>query len=110
MLTTYLPYPQIEYPELLKFTEIAAAGTAAALVPIKSITMRSRNDQFKYQGGGDEPGPVVEKLLAQLKAIQLGKVADDFGWRSAVAKAVEGEYEVEAVEGKTNGAIPGQLP
>lgn len=63
---------------------MAAAGTAAALVPIKSITMRSRNDEFKYQDGGDEPGPAVVKLLAQLKGIQQGKVKDQFGWLAEV--------------------------
>ena len=46
--------------------------------------MRSRNETFKYQDGGDEPGPAVVKLLGQLKAIQLGKVEDPFGWREAV--------------------------
>ena len=66
---------KIKYEELSSFTEVAAAGTAAALVPIKSITMRSKNDHFKYQGGGDEPGPAIVKLLAQLKGIQAGKVS-----------------------------------
>ena len=47
-----------------------AAGTAAALVPIKSITMRSRNDKFEFQGGSDEPGPACVKFLEQLQGIQ----------------------------------------
>lgn len=81
-------------------------------MPIKSITMRSRNDTFKYQGGGDEPGPAVVKLLAQLKAIQLGKVPDTFGWREAVReyRAEEFEREAAAAGGKANGHVPGQLP
>lgn len=73
--------------------------------------MRSRNDEFKYQGGGDEPGPAVSKLLAQLKAIQLGKVEDPFGWRESVREFKAEEYEREAGgKGQANGHVPGQLP
>lgn len=63
-----------------------AAGTAAALVPIKSITMRSKGDTFEYQGGGDEPGPACVKLLRVLKGVQQGKEKDEFGWLSPVAE------------------------
>ena len=54
-----------------------AAGTAAALVPIKSITMRSRNDKFEYLNGSDEPGPVCLKFLEQLQGIQRGKIQEE---------------------------------
>ncbi len=64
-----------------------AAGTAAALVPIKSITMQSNHDKFEYQGGGDEPGPAFVKLLSTLKGIQLGKIKDDFSWLERVREA-----------------------
>lgn len=70
----------IKYDEISTFTEIMAAGTAAALVPIKSITMRSRNDKFTYQGGSEDPGPACEKLLTTLQSIQRGKVKDPFAW------------------------------
>lgn len=70
----------IKYDEISTFTEIMAAGTAAALVPIKSITMRSRNDKFTYQGGNDDPGPACAKLLSTLKSIQQGMMKDPFGW------------------------------
>lgn len=102
---------QIKYDELPKFTEIAAAGTAAALVPIKSITMRSKGDTFEYQGGGDEPGPAVVKLLAQLKGLQQGKVEDTFGWVEAVREYKAGEYATDGA-GKTgvNGKTPSELP
>ena len=73
-------FRSIKYDEISTFTEIMAAGTAAALVPIKSITMRSRNDKFTYQGGGDGPGPACTKLLTTLKSIQQGKIKDSFGW------------------------------
>ena len=70
----------IKYEELSSFTEVMAAGTAAALVPIKSITMKSRQDKFLYQDGSDEPGPACTKLLTTLKGIQQGKIKDQFGW------------------------------
>ncbi|KAL8773062.1 MAG: hypothetical protein Q9203_004979 [Teloschistes exilis] len=70
----------IKYEELPSFTEVLAAGTAAALVPIKSISMMSRKDKFLYQKGGDEPGPACVKLLTTLKGIQQGKIKDSFGW------------------------------
>lgn len=70
----------IKYEELPSFTEVMAAGTAAALVPVKSITMRSRGDKFTYQDGRAEPGPACVKLLTTLKSIQTGKIKDQFGW------------------------------
>lgn len=103
----------IEYEELPSFTEVMAAGTAAALVPIKSITMRSKGDKFLYQGGGDEPGPACVKLLTTLKGIQQGKIDDSFGWLQFVEEAcVPGHKQtngVDGLEGKTNGVIE-QLP
>ena len=78
-----------------------AAGTAAALVPIKSITMRSRNDKFVYQNNSDEPGPANTKLISTLKGIQNGKVEDSFGWNFTVNEPKKGEYESE--EENTNG-------
>lgn len=55
-----------------------AAGTAAALVPIKSITMKSTNMKIDYCG--DEPGEGVLSLLKTLKGVQTGKMPDTFGW------------------------------
>ncbi|KAK4696830.1 hypothetical protein P7C71_g1147, partial [Lecanoromycetidae sp. Uapishka_2] len=88
----------IKYEELPSFTEIMAAGTAAALVPIKSITMRSRNDKFLYQGGGDEPGPACVKLLTTLKGIQQGKIKDQLGWLDHVK-----EVKLPSKHAHTNG-------
>ena len=88
-------FSQIKYDELPSFTEVAAAGTAVSLVPIKSITMRSRNDKFTYRDGSDEPGPAVQMLLARLQAIQLGKVEDPFGWREPVREYSADEYDFE---------------
>ncbi|KAK4500213.1 hypothetical protein PRZ48_008399 [Zasmidium cellare] len=101
----------IKYEELPSFTEVAAAGTAAALVPIKSITMRSKNDTFKYQGGGDEPGPAVVKLLGQLKGLQQGKVKDEFGWVESVRQYKPDEYARDGgASNGVNGTTPNELP
>lgn len=77
----------ITYEELSSFTEVMAAGTAAALVPIKSITMRSKNDKFTYGDGSEEPGPCCIKLLTTLQGIQQGKIKDSFGWLDNVEEA-----------------------
>lgn len=75
----------ILYEELESFTEVMAAGTAASLVPVKSITMKSRGDKFEYAGKDDDkPGPICLELLKTLKEIQQGKTKDAFGWNREV--------------------------
>lgn len=81
-----------------------AAGTAAALVPIKSITMRSRNGQFEYLS--DEPGPVCLRLLQTLQGIQRGTIKDTFGWLESVQEAKRADWEQSAsTKGVAQGAI-----
>lgn len=84
--------------ELPGFTEVMAAGTAAALVPIKSITVGK--DEYKYRDGSDKPGPIVEALLTKLKAIQQGKADDKHGWLDTVAEPQEGTFLREEESGK----------
>jgi len=69
------------------------------LVPIRSITMRSKNDKFEYKAASEEPGPVCVKLLTTLKGIQQGKIEDKFGWLYAVEKP-------DLWGAKANGAAP----
>ncbi|RSL38080.1 hypothetical protein CEP53_015196 [Fusarium sp. AF-6] len=94
----------IKYGELTSFSEVFAAGTAAALVPIRSITRRreGKTDTVTYiPDGQEEPGPLFGKLLKHLKDIQLAKAEDKFNWRfpvSATDKEVAG-----AVDGGRNG-------
>lgn len=82
----YANLPQIAYDEIKQFDEVLAAGTAAALVPIKSITMNSKNDKFTYPAASEQPGPVCVKLLTTLKGIQQGKIEDKQGWLFKVQK------------------------
>lgn len=92
--STPLTAAQIKYEELSSFSEIIAAGTAAALVPIKSITRRSRDDVFPYIAeASDEPGPVFTKLLTTLQDIQRGKAADPYGWCEVVQQPEAGKYQ-----------------
>lgn len=100
----------IKYSELVQFSEVMAAGTAAALVPIRSITRRmdASSPQSLAQSVKEHPrltikdgeetityipesqedaGPIAISLLAQLKGIQLGKIEDKFGWCFKVEEA-----------------------
>lgn len=94
---------RIPYEELPKFHEVFAAGTAAALVPIKSITMRSRNDKFEYNVGNDESGgEICAQLLKLLKGIQNGVEEDRFGWNHVVTPPpkdlVDGQEETNGTD------------
>jgi branched-chain amino acid aminotransferase len=92
------------YPELSSFSEVLAAGTAAALVSIASITLDSKSETFTYLTA-EEPGPVAVKLLTTLKGIQVGKIKDTFGWNDVVPEP-KGYTSGEATNGKvTNGGV-----
>jgi branched-chain amino acid aminotransferase len=45
----------INFEECKEFDEVMAAGTAAALVPIKSITRKSTNTKIEYKYGDENP-------------------------------------------------------
>lgn len=101
-----------------------AAGTAAALVPIRSITRRvpktspqslavnpSAKDhpRVSYEDGQEtvtyipegveDAGETCLALLAELKGIQSGKLEDKRGWRYEVTEA-DGKAVVAEVAGK----------
>lgn len=100
-----------------------AAGTAAALVPIRSITRRSSSlpeharvsskdgeETVTYiPEGNEEPGSLCVKLLTQLQGIQLGKVKDQFGWRFEVTEEDAKRVVAEAAAGNGNGQTVDQL-
>ncbi|KAF2854667.1 branched-chain-amino-acid aminotransferas-like protein [Plenodomus tracheiphilus IPT5] len=97
---------EIAYDELNSFDEVLAAGTAAALVPIRSIHLESKGDKFDYPAAAKDPGPVCAKLLTTLKGIQQGKIEDRKNWLFKVEKPEQfGKTE-------TNGGAKtvGQLP
>lgn len=103
----------IKYEELPSFSEVFAAGTAAALVPIRSITRNSRNETSIYiSADSEDPGPVCTKLLTTLKGIQAGKIKDTFGWNSKVEFVDIKKYSTEAGESTNgvNGSSVDRLP
>lgn len=79
---------KVHLEELTKFTEVMAAGTAASLVPVKSVVMESTGMKVVYCKG-EEPGPRIVQLLKELKGIQTGMVEDRFEWLVKVAEVKE---------------------
>ncbi|KAI9772303.1 MAG: hypothetical protein M1840_001052 [Geoglossum simile] len=101
----------IPYTELNTFTEVLAAGTAASLVPIKSITHGSRGEKISYAAAAEEPGPCCARLLTALKGIQLGTAEDVFGWCERVEEPVDyilADAEREKRE-EVNGVVKGSM-
>ncbi|KAI0600265.1 aminotransferase [Biscogniauxia sp. FL1348] len=121
----------IKYTELAQFSEVMAAGTAAALVPIRSITRRfdpaspqsisstgtyprltadKDTEKVTYiPDANEDAGPVCLRLLTQLKAIQLGKTKDDFNWCFAVSREDGTKVTGETAATNGNGQTVDQL-
>ncbi|KAL1979920.1 hypothetical protein VTN96DRAFT_4986 [Rasamsonia emersonii] len=76
----------IPFAELRYFSEVLAVGTAAMVVPVRSITRRSTGNVFEY---GSEPGPCCARLSKSLKAIQKGIEPDPYGWVQRVPRPDE---------------------
>jgi branched-chain amino acid aminotransferase len=88
-----------------------AAGTAAALVPIRSITRESRSETFTYiPAGSEEPGPIFAKLLTTLQGVQLGKIKDTFGWNSEVKQVDTKNYGPGEITNGVNAEHVDKLP
>lgn len=101
---------RIAYTEIPEFAEVMAAGTAASLVPVKSVTMKSRGDKFEFKvPEGDGPGEVCEKLLKQLKGIQQGVEKDIFGWNYLVHEPPRGFTTQSATNGGTTSHVNGAV-
>lgn len=101
---------RVPYEELSEFKEVFACGTAASLVPIKSITMESKNDKISFKVPDDNgPGEVCEQILTTLKGIQSGKVEDKLGWNMVVTAAPQGFVDGTDLNG-TTGKTVDQLP
>jgi branched-chain amino acid aminotransferase len=92
----------IPVTELGEFAEIAAAGTAAALVPVKSIELKSKGKKWEYRGMDGQVGPLVTKLLKNLRGIQSGDLPDPFGWQYHVHDPAPWVREQEAKKLKMN--------
>ncbi|KAI5866524.1 branched-chain amino acid aminotransferase II [Durotheca rogersii] len=122
----------IKYTELQNFSEVMAAGTAAALVPIRSITRRldpaspksltsaavshprvsaeAAAEKVTYiPDSSEDAGPICLRLLTQLKGIQAGKVKDEFNWCVGVSREDGTKVVGEPKEANGNGQTVDQL-
>jgi branched-chain amino acid aminotransferase len=93
---------RVPYTELGEFSEVLGTGTAVGLISIGSITRRKSGKPVLYSESGllqgvdsvdtftytlcedRSAGYVYQRLSARLMNIQVGKVGDDFGWRTEV--------------------------
>ena len=66
----------IRYDEVFKADEVFCTGTAAVLTPILSVFHNGERSGI----GDGKPGKKTKELYDELRGIQLGERADDFGW------------------------------
>ena len=71
----------IEFSEIASFAEVAACGTAVVLTPVNEIV---RGDQTIRVGPREGCGPVFQQIYNRYQAIQVGDVADPYGWTVAL--------------------------
>ena len=71
---------KIKFDEIPTFSEIFAVGTAACLVPVRSITRRSTQQKFSFAAAETAPGPLCEALSKKLDAVMRGQATDSFSW------------------------------
>ncbi len=62
-----------------RITEVFACGTAAVVTPVGKLKWRDGE-----VGGGDETGPVTQRVRQTLVDIQYGRADDAFGWMHRV--------------------------
>jgi branched-chain amino acid aminotransferase len=70
---------RIPWAEISEFHEVLAVGTAASVVPIKSILRESTGESFSYTND-TQPGPVAQKLTQYLNDVMRHNVPDNFDW------------------------------
>lgn len=67
-----------------QFDEVAAAGTAAVITPVSSISYTTSSASTGITripvGDGKTAGPAFLALMKHLCGIQSGDIQDDFGW------------------------------
>ncbi|KAL9124744.1 MAG: hypothetical protein Q9217_005954 [Psora testacea] len=71
---------RILFSELGDFDEVFAAGTAAVLVPVRSIEQPSSGRNFSYRDGKKDMSSCYARLYHLLNSIQRGETEDPFGW------------------------------
>ncbi|KAH8203790.1 hypothetical protein TruAng_002083 [Truncatella angustata] len=70
---------EVPFSSISDLDEVVAVGTAAAAVPVRSITRLSTDEKYAFASSDNGDGKLVE--LSQLMAsIQRGKAEDTEGW------------------------------
>ena len=98
---------QLPYGELSRLAEVFAVGTAAAALPIRSISRLSTGEKFEFPGTSGKEGAQSEglALAKRLMDIQAGRADDLDAWRFEVT--VASERELELLQG--HGGAPEEL-
>jgi branched-chain amino acid aminotransferase len=68
---------EITWSECKFFDEVVAVGTAASLLPIRSLHRPSTGETFGY---GATTGEVTARLGSAMRDLMRGKSVDGFGW------------------------------
>jgi branched-chain amino acid aminotransferase len=90
---------QLPFEEIQTLDEVMAEGTAALLLPIRSIFRPSTQETVVYQGGSDVPGPACRILRKAIDNIMHGRIKDRRQWVVLVIPASEtDESTSKAVE------------
>jgi branched-chain amino acid aminotransferase len=72
---------EIPWSECKFFDEVIAVGTAASLLPIRSLARPSTEETFVY---GETTGECTARLSSALRDVMRGNVVDQFGWVDVV--------------------------
>ncbi|KAF2008827.1 branched-chain amino acid aminotransferase II [Aaosphaeria arxii CBS 175.79] len=68
---------EVPWSECKFFDEVIAVGTAASLLPIRSLSRPSTDEKFVY---GEKAGECTQRLASAMRNIMRGNVKDEFGW------------------------------
>jgi branched-chain amino acid aminotransferase len=74
---------EIPWSECKFFDEVIAVGTAASLLPIRSLARPSTEESFVY---GETTGECTARLSSALRDVMRGNVVDQFGWVDVVCE------------------------
>jgi branched-chain amino acid aminotransferase len=70
---------ELPFSSLGALDEVVAVGTAAAAVPVRSLTRLSTNEKYVFSNSGSETGKLIG-LARLMMQIQRGKATDTEGW------------------------------
>jgi hypothetical protein len=83
------PQLQVKYDELADFSEVMAVGTAAGVVPVRSITRYTTGDVFTYLRPNEGPGVCSKTLSQLLNDTMRGKTTETHGWLEEVEEIMD---------------------